>query len=396
MENNFFKKFDDILKIEVTGRNVDNYIKKLIKAKINIIRLVKKNYKSVYIYVSYEDYLKIKKMRSIYEVNLVAKLGGLRLKSFIKRNIVMFIFLFVSILFLIFLSSFIFSIDVIHSDANLRKNIYQELEDYGIKKYRFKKSYEELEKIEEEILENNKDKLEWIEIITSGTKYIVRLEERLLNEENNNYEYQNIVASKSAILTEINATHGEKVKNVNDYVTKGDVVISGNMLKPDNSSVLVHAIGSIYGEVWYTISVDYPYIYKEESLTGKNKKVLVLNVFNHRISLFDFNKFNSFQTDKKILLYNNILPINLVLEKQYEMNVIDDFLTEEEAIDRAVELAKSKLLENNKKIKEVKEVSILNKNILSSKVSLKLFISVIEDIGVAEEISEIIEEKKEE
>ena len=85
-----------------------------------------------------------------------------------------------------------------------------------------------------------------------------------------------------------------------------------------------------------------------------------------------------------------------MLEKQYEMNVIDDFLTEEEAIDRAVELAKSKLLENNKKIKEVKEVSILNKNILSSKVSLKLFISVIEDIGVAEEISEIIEEKKEE
>ena len=166
------------------------------------------------------------------------------------------------------------------------------------------------------------------------------------------------------------------------------------MLKPDNSSVLVHATGSIYGEVWYTISVDYPYIYKEESLTGKNKKVLVLNVFNHRISLFDFNKFNSFQTDKKILLYNNILPINLVLEKQYEMNVIDDFLTEEEAIDRAVELAKSKLLENNKKIKEVKEVSILNKNILSSKVSLKLFISVIEDIGVAEEISKIEEEKK--
>ena len=39
MENNFFKKFQDIVKVEVTGKNIDNYIKKIIKSKINIIKL---------------------------------------------------------------------------------------------------------------------------------------------------------------------------------------------------------------------------------------------------------------------------------------------------------------------------------------------------------------------
>lgn len=389
MENKFFKKFDDVLKIEVTGRNIDNYIKKLVKAKINIIKLVKVDYKTIYIYVNYEDYLKIKRMKTIYSIKVISKLGGLRLKYFIKRNIIMFSFIILSIILLFILSNIIFSIDVIHSDSKLKKLIYQQLEYNGIKKYRFKKSYDELEKIEDKILEDNKDKLEWIEIIESGTKYIIRLEERLLNEEEDGNDYQNIVASKSAIITDINAIVGEKVKNINDYVAKGDIIISGNIIKPDNSSILKHASGSVLGEVWYTVNVEYPFIYKEETLTGKSKKVLVLNFFNKRISLFDFNKFNSFKSNKKVLLYNNFLPINLTYEKQYEVNVIDEFLTEEEAINEAINIAKDKLVKNNDKIIKIKDVSILNEYIYPSKVKLKLFVSVIEDIGIESKITDI-------
>lgn len=392
MENKFLNKFDDIVKVEVTGRNIDNYIKKLIKSKVDIIKLTKKNYKKIYIYVKYEDYIKLKKNKTIYEVKIVEQLGGLKIKEFIKKNIIMFISLILSILLLIFLSNIVFTIEVIHSDSNLKKFVYKELEKNGIKKYTMKKSYNYLEEIEDKILEENKNKLEWIEIIESGTKYIVRLEERLINNDKKENNYQNIIANKSAIITQIIAYNGEKIKAINDYVTKGDIIISGNMLKPNNNSVLVHADGIVYGEVWYTVDVEYPYIYKEETLTGKNKKVIVLNFLNKRISLFDFNKFNSFQINKKTLLYNNILPINLVLEKQYEVNIIDDFLTHDEAVNRAIELGKTKLLESNNKIKEIKKVSILKENKLASKVSLKLFISVIEDIGIAQNIEDYINE----
>ena len=220
----------------------------------------------------------------------------------------------------------------------------------------------------------------------SGTKYIVRVEERVKNNNKKNETYQNIVASKNAIITKVIAIYGEKVKFENNYVNKGDIIITGNMLKPDNSSILLHAKGQVLGEVWYKVDVDYPYIYKEEITTGKKKKVLVLNFLGKRICLFDFNKYNTFRSYKNLLFTNNILPIDLHLEKQYELKVIDEFLTEEEAIDKAIKEGKNKLIDNNKKIEKIKEIKIINKEFLSSKVKLKLFISVIEDIGIEEKI----------
>ena len=70
---------------------------------------------------------------------------------------------------------------------------------------------------------------------------------------------------------------------------------------------------------------------------------------------------------------------------KYYLIIIDEYYTEEEAIDNAIELAKDKLL-TNKTIKEIKDITILEENNYSSKISLKLFISVIENIGEYREI----------
>ena len=79
------------------------------------------------------------------------------------------------------LSNMIFSVEVIHSNSKIIKLVTEELKDRGIKKYAFAKSYSEVEKIEKEILNNNKDNLEWLEIIRNGTKY--RSEERRVGKE---------------------------------------------------------------------------------------------------------------------------------------------------------------------------------------------------------------------
>ena len=72
----------------------------------------------------------------------------------------------------------------IHFNSNIVKLVQSELVNYGIKKYSFVKSYDEIERIEDKILYNNKDNLEWIEIIRNGTKYTVRVEERIINDNN--------------------------------------------------------------------------------------------------------------------------------------------------------------------------------------------------------------------
>ncbi len=394
MKNLSMRYFDSIIKIRVKGKNIDNYIKKIIKQKINVIKLTIISHKEVELLLEYQEYLKLKKYKSIYEIEIISKHGRLKLKEILKKNIILFICLAIAIIVILGLSKVIFNIEIIHSDHDIVNLLTKELKDYDIKKFRLKKSYEELEKIEDEILEKNKDKLEWIEIEEVGTKYIVRVEERILNEENEGYLYQDIIATKSGIITQINATSGEKVKSIGSYIKNGDVVISGNITLPDGSSVLTKAMGSIYAEVWYTIDIEYPYIYREEILTGKKKEVYIVNFLGKRISLFDFKKFNSFQSTPKIIFYNSLIPISFVKEKQYEVNVIDEVYTEDEVVQKAMDYAKDKLLKQNKKIESVKKINVIDKKEDASKVSLKLFISVIEEISATREIKEEILEQE--
>ena len=273
----------------------------------------------------------------------------------------------------------IFDIEVIHSNKDVRDLISNELKNYGIHKYIIKKKYDEIEKIEDKILEDNKDRLEWIEITERGSYYIVRVEERKIKEDNDITSNNNIVSKKSAIITSIIANKGEKVKKINDYVSAGDIIISGTITKPDGTVIVGDANGKVYGEVWYNVKVDYPLIYKEETLTGKVDNVLTLNIFNNKYYFFGNKSFKTYDVKPKMMLNHNFLPISLTFDKQYELNVIDEIYSVEEAVDKAIEKAKKKLL-NNSNILNINKITVLEKNIYSSKVSLKLFISVQEDI----------------
>ena len=396
MQNKFLRKFDNVVKIKITGKNISYFINKLIKEKINILNSEKISPKEIYLYIKYDDYLKLKDKRTIYKVELISYLGKLRIKKKVKKNLILFISIIIAMIIIYILSNMVFTIEVVHSSSKIRNLLYEELASHGIKEFTFKKDYLELEKIEDEILEDNKDAIEWLEIVVEGTKYTVRVEERKIIEDNDIDEYTNIVARKSAVITTIIAVDGEKVILPNTYVNKGDIIIRGSILKPDGSYVNGEANGTVLGEVWYTVDVEYPYIYREETLTGKTKEVYVINFLGKRISLFDFHKFNTFDSDVKVILQNNLLPINFVKEKQYEMKIIDDFYTEEEAINKAIELGTSKLLEKETNIKEIKDVTILTKSTTSSKVSLKLFVSVIEDIGEKVTYTPIPEENNKE
>lgn len=374
------KKELKLVKVKITGININNYIKRVIKNKIDIIKLIPINYKEVNLIIRYSDYLKIKDIPSIYKVTLIDSYGLLKLKSILKKNIIVIISLIISLIFLYALSNVIFKVEVVHSKSSVRKLVLDNLEVYGIKKYTWKKDYQQLEDIKNKILDNNKDSLEWMEIITSGVKYIVKVEERLIDKVDDGYQYQSIISSKNATIVDIKALKGEKVLGIGSYVRKGDKVISGIINKTDGTTTLVKATGKVVGEVWYKVNIDYPYIYKEERLTGKSNKVLSINFINKKYSLFNYSKYKEFSTKSNILLKHSFLPFYVSIDKQYELKIIDDILTEEEAISKALELAKNKLQFVNNKIISVEDVKIVSKDTNDSKITLDLFFKVHEDI----------------
>lgn len=386
MKRKIYKLFSSKIRIRVSGKNINNFVKRLIKNNINIVKLIPVNYKEIDIIIDYSDLDKINKIKSIYDIKITRTYGYLRLLHLLKKNTFIIISLIFSILCIYILSNMVFNIEVIHSSSKIINLVEEELNSHGIKKYSFMKSYDELEKIKNDILEDNKENLEWMEIIREGTKYIVRVEERIINKNNNDINNYNVVAGKNAVIKSINATSGEKVKNIDTYVRKGEIVISGDITLPNNKKIISSANGKVVGEVWYNIDVQYPYYYHEVKYTGKKKKVLVLNFINKRISFFDFKKYNFFEKDVKYIFKDNTNLVSLTYEYQYETNVIDKTYNKEEAKKEAINLAKNKLLEKYSKIEEITNVTILNETNLNSKIRLSLFVTCNEDITKYEKV----------
>ena len=380
MKDKILKLFSSNIRIKIRGKNANNYIKRLIKNKINIIKVIPISYNEIDVIVNYIDLDSILKNKTIYDIKIKAYYGKLKILKFIKKNIYLFSFLILGIILIYILSNIIFNVEVIHSNNNLIKVINEELKYYGIKKYSFVKGYDEIEKIEDKILNNNKDKIEWLEIIRNGTKYIVRVEERIINKKKDDGKIYEIVASKNAIIKNIYAESGEKVKNINTYVKKGEVVISSNIIRPNNDIVVNSASGKIIGEVWYNVSIDFPYHYHEIKYTGNKKKVLVLNIINKRIPFFDFNEYKTFDKDMKYIFSNTIIPFNLNVEYQYETNIIDKDYNYKEAVDASIEKVKKKLKEKYNTIEDISKIIVNGESNNKNGISLYLFVATLEDI----------------
>lgn len=386
MKDKILKIFSSSIKIKVTGRNINNFLKRLINNNINIEKVIPISHKEIDLIINYQDLDKVLKLKTIYNIKIVRYYGKLRIIKRIKKDIFILSSLLISLLLIYTLSNVIFKVEVIHSNNNIIKLVTKELEDNGIKKYKFVKNYQEIEKIKKKILEENKDTLEWLEIIREGTKYTIRVEERIINNKPKDNKIYNIVASKNAVIKNIYAESGEKVRSINTYVKKGDIIISSDITLPNNEKIPKTASGKVQGEVWYNINIEYPYQYHEIKYTGNKKKVLVLNLLNKRISFFDFHKYKTFNRNIKYIFNNNITPISLIYEDEYETNIINEVYDYNTAREKAITKAKDKILEKYPNIKDITNIKIIKEEDKKNKISLNLFVTCLEDITEYQEV----------
>lgn len=387
MKDKILKIFSSSIKIKVIGRNINNFLKRLINNNINIEKVIPISHKEIDLIINYQDLDKVLKLKTIYNIKIVRYYGKLRIIKRIKKDIFILSSLLISLLLIYTLSNIIFKIEVIHSNNNIIKLVTKELEDNGIKKYKFVKNYQEIEKIKKKILEENKDTLEWLEIIREGTKYTIRVEERIINNKPKDNKIYNIVASKNAVIKNIYAESGEKVRSINTYVKKGDIIISSDITLPNNEKISKTASGKVQGEVWYNINIEYPYQYHEIKYTGNKKKVLVLNLLNKRISFFDFHKYKTFNRNIKYIFNNNITPISLIYEDEYETNIINEVYDYNTAREKAITKAKDKMLEKYPNIKDITNIKIIKEEDKKNKISLNLFVTCLEDITEYQEVN---------
>ena len=367
------------ISLNIKGKNINRFIKKLNNNKIEILSLKYKSKDEADIIIYKKDYSKLLKIKSIYEITELEIFGLIKIKKNLKLSKHIIIITFISFLIFLMFTNVVFKVEVIHSNKDIRDLLLKELEKEGIKKYTFKKTYKEIENIKEKILNKYPNDIEWLEIEENGTKYTVRVEDReiIKKEEDNNP--RNIVAAKDGVLKKVIAESGDIVKDMNDYVKKGDLIINGDLIFNEKVKGRVKAKGKVYAEVWYVTKTEYPFIKKEEKETGKVKEVYAIKFLNHTLELA-LNKFKNKNIKEKEIIKHDLIPIKLVKQNQKEKIVKDIFLTPEQAIIEAKKKAEEDIEKTLSKDEYIIKSKYLKSNVKESIVEVEMFFSVYEDI----------------
>ena len=379
------------VKLKVEGKNLERFIKRLIQHRIALLNIKKINRKTLYITIYEKDYEKIKELKTIYHISIIDTYGVSKVKNNLKKNSILLFSIIIGFLILYMLSHTIFQIEIVYLDKEVRTFLKEELKNEGIHSFQWKKSYQQLEKIKKNIVEKNKDKIEWMEIETVGTKYVVRVEMRKLEKKKTTTDVRNIVAKKDAIVRSVSASSGEIIRKNNDYVKAGDIIISGEIKLNDEVKNKVSAKGRVYGEVWYEIEVEIPYHYYDVKRTGKENIVYTFVYFNHRFELFNSKPFHQKEMKVKNIWKHVMLPISFQKEQQVEIEKTDQIMTKHEAIDKAIELGNTKMKERLKGKEKIIDIKTLKTTQKNSKMVVDMFFTVYEDITAYAEIKEPVE-----
>ena len=395
MKNKSLEVIKSKIKLRVSGKNVNRYLLRLSKNHISLLSVLKKSKDEYDILIYFKDYELAQKLNTIYDIHIIEYGGWEQEKKYFKKNKWIYLALIFSLLFLFFLSRLIFEVEIVTNDQAMKNRLLKELKELSIDKYHFQKSYQELQTIKTKLLETHHDDIEWLEIERIGTKYRVRFEPRIIEPDKKTTKERHLIAKKNAIIKKVESSTGQIVKGKNDYVKKGDIIVSGYISLNDSVKKTVSATGTVYGEVWYEVDVFYPFGYYEETKTGRKKEVYVIEFLSHRIELFNFHPFYDKIINSSTILEKRGFPIRFTKEKQEEVNIISSIETVEEATLKAVDLANKKIESKLNEEEYVLKYKIINREIENNGVRLKVFFSVYEDITDYLEIAPYVEEKDE-
>ena len=375
--------FKNIIWIKINATSYYNLLIKLNDIGVNVLDNKNKNdYILIKTYLN--DYYKIKKYLKSYKIGIYSNTGLLKIKDIFRKYIVFIISIFICIILLLFINNLIFKVDIKSNNKNIRKLLSSELNKYNLGVLKLKKNHKEIEDIVDSILDDNKDTLEWLEIKYDGLIMIVNVVEKTINKEEIKYDNCDVIAKSDAKIISMNINKGVPLREINDYVNKGDIIISGTITYNDEIKDIVCASAEVYGEVWYKVHVEMPLKEEKIKYTGKNRYNININYKDNEYDIFK-SRIDGLKEKEITSLYTlNSFKINLVREKEY---IIDSYKLE---IDDAHNKALKKVIDKiNMTLDEKEEIllqKVLKKEVNNSTIILDIFVVTKEDIGIIKEV----------
>ncbi len=373
--------------IKTKVRNQNKILVKLYKNKINVYDCIKKG-NEIYLKVLNDDYEKIKKEIVTAKFYYVTDSGIFKLKKMITPLKIFAVILF---LFLTnFFSNIIIKVNVVHSNKEIRDLVTKALDLEGIHIWSIKKDYNTLQNIKNKILNEYKDRLEWLEIENIGMSYVIRIEERIINNYEEENKYCHIIASKSGIIDSITSTKGEILVHEGQYVNEGDILISGEIKYNDEVKNDVCANGNAYAEVWYKTKVSLPIEYKTITRTGKKRFNISIETDSGIYKILR-SRLLTYETERKVLF--RFFNFTFYKEIEYETIETKENYDLENGTKKAMELADEKIKMKFSEFEKINTRKVLKNIVNDSTIDVEIFYSIIENISKREEYEKLVEDE---
>ena len=351
------------VKIYVDGINAEKVINIFLKRKISIWHVRRVSETRICFYMYADDYVKNIKTavrKTGCTAKIIKKSGLYFFNQKYRERKVLLIASLIAILLIVLSSMSVWRIDIICDDSRVSYNASLILDSLGIKEGSL------INKIDTKKVANmimlSDNRLSWVSIKKKGTVLSCEL---ILDE---TYKRQiatvdesvpcDIVALKDCVIYKIDLAAGNKMVETGQTVSAGEVIIRGigyenELNNPDKGyeyeSKDIHAKGKVLGLVSYVSEIEIKNTVQIMQRTGnKNIKKSFL-LFGRKISIPSFKKkyefYDSIYYENYVYLGDKItrLPIGLATDVEYETELVNVILDNNQAISFAKMHAQSQI-----------------------------------------------------
>jgi similar to stage IV sporulation protein len=385
MKEYMSKRLSGIVHIKIIGFHTELFLNRCIAERIPIwnIRRISKECLTAYLFVDDVLYIRPLLRESDCKIRFIEKKGlpFLLKKIWSRSGLVIGIFFFLSVLF--FLSNIIWNIEIEGAKPETEYKIEKALKDMGLKKGEFIFLLPTNQEIQQALSEQIKE-ITWVGVQLKGTTYEFDVVEKELAKEKESLNPRNLVAKKTAVITNMVVEQGQQIAKENDFVEEGELLISG-IIGNEKNPQFVPAKGKVLGKVWYGSEVKVPLNSTFYSYTGESKEKHYITLFGLKIPIWGFSKISYKEVDvkeqvKSLNFLRWKIPIAYSREINYEADKHERTYTKEEAVDVGIKMAEDELAGKLSDEAKIIDMKIRHQSFVNGTVNLKIYFGVIENI----------------
>lgn len=115
--------------------------------------------------------------------------------------------------------------------------------------------HQDMQELKDKVKKQLENKIAWIEVSQQGSQYQIQFTtkdfahiETLGHEE--------LIAQKDGVIARFDLQHGSKMVAINDFVHKGDVLVSNILVDSKNVNKEVYVKGKVYAYTWKDVHVE--------------------------------------------------------------------------------------------------------------------------------------------